>query len=163
MTFYLNHYALEHGSQNFDLFFQYICYYMLNSNIHTLFEEYLKYHIVYEFSSAACNNKYIGKTDRNFGTRVQEHSDLDKKSPVYNHLLKCEHFNYVVNLHSLPPSNNSLEYLERVKITVYDNAKISDNSQNWVELCFSERLHIKWSTLKLNCGIKVTKELVLFS
>ena len=30
-----------------------------------------------------------------------------KKSLVYNHLLECEHFNYVVNLQSLPPSNNS--------------------------------------------------------
>ena len=55
--------------------------------------EYLKSHTVYEFCCQACNIKYIGKTDRNFGTRVQEHSGLDKKSPVYNHLLKCEHFN----------------------------------------------------------------------
>ena len=44
--------------------------------------EYLKSHIVYEFCCPACNIKYIGKTDRNFGTRVQEHSGLDKKSPV---------------------------------------------------------------------------------
>ena len=72
---------------------------------------------VYECCCSACNNKYIGKTDRNFGSRVQEHSGLDKKSPV---LFECEHFNYVVNLHSLPPSNNSLEYLEHVKIAVYD-------------------------------------------
>ena len=62
--------------------------------------EYLKSHIVYEFCCPACNIKYIGKTDRNFGTRVQEHSGLDKKSPVYNHLFECEHFSYMVNLHS---------------------------------------------------------------
>ena len=60
--------------------------------------------------------------------RVQEHSGSDKKSLVYNHLLECEHFNYVVNLHSLPPSNNSVEYLEHVNIAVYDNTKIIDNS-----------------------------------
>ena len=52
---------------------------------------------------------YIGKTDRDFGTRAQERSGSYKKSPVYNHLLECEHFNYVVNLHSLPPSNNLVE------------------------------------------------------
>ena len=57
----------------------------------------------------------------------------------------------------------SVEYLENVKIAVYDNTKIIDSSQNWVELCFSERLHIKWKKPKLNFGIKATKELVLFS
>ena len=63
--------------------------------------EYLKFHIVYEFCCPACNSKYIGKTDRNFGTLVQEHSGSDKTSLVSNHLLEGEHFNYVVNLHSL--------------------------------------------------------------
>ena len=32
--------------------------------------EYLKSHIVYEFCCPVCNSKYIGKTDRNFGTCV---------------------------------------------------------------------------------------------
>ena len=85
--------------------------------------EYLKSHILYEFCCLACNNKYVRKIDRQFGTRIQEHSGLDKKSPVYNHLLGCEHFNCVVNLHSLPPSNNSVEYLEHDKIAVYDNTQ----------------------------------------
>ena len=98
----------------------------------------------------ACNIKYIGKTDRNFGIRFQEHSGLDKKPPVYNHFFECEHFSYVVNLHSLPPSNSSVEYLEHVKTAVYGNTKIIDSSQNWVELCFLESLHIKWKKPKLN-------------
>ena len=86
-----------------------------------------------------------------------------KKSPIYNHLFQRKHFNYVVNLHSLPPSNNSVEYLEHVKIVLYDKIKIIDNSQNWIELYFLENLHTKWKELKLNCCIKATKELVLFS
>ena len=86
-----------------------------------------------------------------------------KKSPVYNHLFQCKHFNYVVNLHRLPPSNNSVEYLEHVKIVLDDKIKIIDNSQNWIELYFLENLHTKWKELKLNCCIKATKELVLFS
>ena len=118
---------------------------------------------MYEFCCPACNSKYIRKTDRNFDAHVQEHSGSDKKSLVYNQLLECEHFNYVVNLHSLPPSSNLVEYLEHVKIAVYDNTKIIDNNQNWIELCFFERLHTKWKKPKLNCGIKATKELVLFS
>ena len=68
--------------------------------------EYRKSHMVYEFCWTARNSKYIGKTDRNFDTCVQEHSGSDKKSAVYNHLLEGEHFNYEVNLHSLPYSSN---------------------------------------------------------
>ena len=74
--------------------------------------EYLKSHLVYEFCCPTYYNKYI---DLNIGTRVQEHSGSDKKSPVYNHLIECEHFKYVVKLHSLPPSSNSLECLEHSK------------------------------------------------
>ena len=32
--------------------------------------EYPKSHIVYEYCCPACNNKYIGKTNRKFGTRL---------------------------------------------------------------------------------------------
>ena len=85
-----------------------------------------------------------------------------KKSPVYNHLFQRKHFNYVVNLHSLPPSNNSVEYLEHVIIFLYHNIKIIDSSQNWIELYFLENLYIKWKELKLNCCLKLPKNLFYF-
>ena len=110
--------------------------------------EHLKSQIRYEFCCPACCTKYSAKTNQNFYTCVEEHSGSDKKSPVYNHLLECEHFDYVVNLLSLPPSNKLVEYLEHVKIAVYDNTKIIDNSQNRTELCFLEKLHIKWKKPK---------------
>ena len=69
----------------------------------------------------------------------------------------------MVNLHSLPPTSNLVEHPEHVKIAVYDDNKITDNSQNWIELCYLESLRIKWKKPKLNYGIKATKELVLFS
>ena len=77
-------------------------------------------------------------------------------------MLECEHFNYVVNLLSLPASDNSVEYLEHVKLAVYKNTKIIENCQNWVELCFLDGLLIKYKKLKLNRCIKRTKELVFF-
>ena len=58
-----------------------------------------------------------------------------EKPAVYNNLLECENFNFVVNLHSLPPSNNSGKCFEHVKFAVYDNIKIIHN-YHWVELCF---------------------------
>ena len=94
--------------------------------------EYLKSQIVYEVCCPVYKSKHIGKTDRNFGARAQ-------KSLVYNHLLEWERFNYVVNLHSLPPSGNLVEYFVLVKIAVCDNRTIIDNSLNWIE-----SLHIKW-------------------
>ena len=118
--------------------------------------EYLKSQIVYEVCCPVYKSKHIGKTDRNFGARAQ-------KSLVYNHLLEWERFNYVVNLHSLPPSGNLVEYSGLVKIVVYYNSTIIDNSPNWIELYFLESLHIKWKKTKVNCGLKATKELVLFS
>ena len=108
--------------------------------------EYLKSHIEYEFSCPACNSKYIGKTDQNFSTCVQEHSGSEKKSPVYNRLLKCEHFNC---------TSGMLRLLFRTTPKLLTTVKIG--------LSFLESFHIKWKKPKLNCGIKATKELVLFS
>ena len=70
-----------------------------------------EYHIVYGFCCPACNNKYTGKADRKIGILVQEHKS---KLPASNHVLECEHVNYVVNIHSLSPSNKSVEYIEHV-------------------------------------------------
>ena len=117
---------------------------------------------MYEFCCPACNSKYIGKTDWNFGTRVQEHGGLDKTSLVYNHLLECGLFNYVVNLHSLPPSYSLVEYLENVKIAVYDNTKIIDNSQNWIELFFSKAFTSNGRNQNWIVALKLPKNLFYF-
>ena len=93
---------------------------------------------MYEFCSPVCNNKYSGKTERNFGTPVQGNSGSDKTSLFYN----------------------LVEYPVLVKIAVYSNIIIIDSSQIWIELYFLESLHIKWKKLKVKCGIKATKELV---
>ena len=55
----------------------------LNANIKLLQckgqnPDYLKSHVVYEFSCPACNAGYIVKTDRNLGTRIKEHCGFDK-------------------------------------------------------------------------------------
>lgn len=90
--------------------------------------EYLKSYIVHTFSCASCDNIYIGKTDQNFSNWVQEHSGSDKNSPVYNCLLEYEHFNYIVNLHCLQPSNASVQYLANFKFVVYVSTKIKEQN-----------------------------------
>lgn len=93
--------------------------------------EFLKSHIVYGFWYSAFNKKYIGKTDRNFCT----HSYFYTHS-CNNHLLKCENFNALVDLHSLPLSNNLVKYLEHLRTACRVDSKIADNCQNW-KICLT--------------------------
>ena len=46
----------------------------------------LKSLVVYQFTCAGCNSRYIGETSRHFATRVKEHLSSDKNSHVYKHL-----------------------------------------------------------------------------
>ena len=39
----------------------------------------LKSLVVYQFTCAGCNSRYIGETSRHFATRVKEHLSSDKK------------------------------------------------------------------------------------
>ena len=129
--------------------------------------DYLKSHVVYEFSCPACNAGYIGKTDRNLGTRIKEHCGLDKNSPVFNHLAECNFYQYTLTLHSFPCDGDvtltNQDILGHIRTTVTDNMRIIGKSENWAELCFLESLNIKWKKPSLNNGIKATKELALFS
>ena len=129
--------------------------------------DYLKSHVVYEFCCPACNASYIGKTDRNLGTRIKEHCGLHKSSPIFNHLAECNFYQYTLTLHSfLCDGDETLTYqniLGHIRTTVTDNMRIIDKTENWAELCFLESLNIKWKKPSLNTGIKPTKELVLFS
>ena len=129
--------------------------------------DYLKSHVVYEFSCPACNAGYIGKTDRNLGTRIKEHCGLDKNSAIFNHLAECNFYWYALTLHSFPcDGDETLTYqniLGHIITTVTDNMRIIGKTENWDELCFLESLNIKWKKPSLSTGIKPTKELVLFS
>ena len=129
--------------------------------------DYLKSHVVYEFSCNACNAGYIGKTGWNLGTWIKEHGGLDKNSRVFNHLAECNFYRYTLTLHSFPCDGDATltdqDILGHVRSTVTDNMRIIGKSENSTELYFLEGLNIKWKKPPLNNGIKATKELVLFS
>ena len=46
----------------------------------------LRSHVVYKFSCAGCNARYIGETRRHLSTRVREHLSRDRNSHIYQHL-----------------------------------------------------------------------------
>ena len=45
----------------------------------------LKSVVVYQFSCAGCNSRYIGKTSRHFSTRIKEHTESDENSHIFKH------------------------------------------------------------------------------
>ena len=46
----------------------------------------LRARVIYQFTCARCNSRYVGQTKRHFTTRVQEHLGKDKNSHVWKHL-----------------------------------------------------------------------------
>ena len=129
--------------------------------------DYLKSHVVYEFSCPACNACYIGKTNRNLGTRIKEHCGLDKNSSVFNHLAECNFYRYTLTFHNFPCDGDATltiqDILGHIRSIVTYNMRIIGKSENWTELCFFESLNIKWKKSSLNNGIKAIKRLVPFS
>ena len=61
---------------------------------------FLKSHLLYEFGGFVCNSSYCGKTDRNLGTQKKGHCGLDKNSPIFNHLVEFNWYQYSLTLYS---------------------------------------------------------------
>ena len=49
---------------------------------------------------------YVGKTDHNLVTSLNEQGSREDQ-PMYQHLSKCEHYNYVVNLMKLGDTDST--------------------------------------------------------
>ena len=55
----------------------------------------LRSYVVYKFVWGSCKADYIGRTKRYLSSRIKEHLETDKKSPVYkllNESKKCKAF-----------------------------------------------------------------------
>ena len=63
-------------------------------------------YIVYKFCYPCCSNSYIGKTERSFCERINEHAFNDKNSVVYNHINDCDGVKYLVDLFKHWPCTN---------------------------------------------------------
>ena len=86
--------------------------------------------VVYQFSCAGCNSRYIGETSRQLATRVKEHTTTDKNSNIYKHL------------HTSPSCKNLLSQ---------SCFKIIDSANSTFSLKIKEALHIN----KLNPDLNV--------
>ena len=124
-----------------------------------------KNNVIYSIKCPACGNSYIGKTDCCFDVRMQEHGTKPEQ-PMYEHMSKCEAFNYITKLHALPDIENNdvvnINWRAHVYETVINNSRVLKTSRDWLELCYLESFMIKKHKPMINIGIRAAKELQLF-
>ena len=123
-----------------------------------------KANLIYRFTCPGCNEKYVGKTDRNIITRLHEHgSRIDQ--PLHIHLTNCDKFGDIITVMQLSNMNNSVVPVNRKEHhlnAVMNNFSIADFCNNWSQLLFLEAYYIKIFQPKINEGLKASSELVLF-
>ena len=120
--------------------------------------------VIYKVTCPGCNEDYVGKTDRNLITRLNEHASHENQ-PMYQHLSKCEHFAHIIDLHRLPDIDASTAEINNKRHfvdAIISNFCVLDTCCNWSQLLFSEALYIKNLAPKINDGVKAPCELVLF-
>ena len=92
-----------------------------------------KANVIYEIICPGCGEKYIGKTDRCFKTRMLEHGKRADQ-PMHQHLFNCNEFHEITNLFSLPclfGNSDGIDYKEHIINTVLNNCKILDSNDNY--------------------------------
>ena len=80
-----------------------------------------------------CKEDYVGKTDRNLVTRLNEHA-FHEDQPMYQHLSKCEHFSHIVDLYRLPDidaSTTDINNKQNFVMAVISNFCVLDTCCNW--------------------------------
>ena len=91
--------------------------------------ENLRAHVIYEFQCPGCKAKYIGKTDRCLGLRLDEHLHAET-SAIGKHLNECEHFHFIVNLYNISVFSDLdqavIQHYYHIHAAVLQNTRIID-------------------------------------
>ena len=118
---------------------------------------------IYKVNCPGCNEDYIGKTDRNLVTRLNNHASREDQS-MYQYLWKCEHFAHIIGLDRLPNigvSTRDISNKQHYVNAVNSNFCVLDTCCNWSQMLFLEALYIKNLAPKANDGLKATHDLSL--
>ena len=123
-----------------------------------------KYNVIYRITCPGCFQEYVGKTDRNLITRIDEHgTKVDQ--PMYQHLSNCSGFNECIMLFALPDTATGTTIISKelhLHNVVINNVKILDKNNKWSQLQFLEAYYIKKLAPEINIDLKASKELQLF-
>ncbi|XP_066914554.1 uncharacterized protein [Clytia hemisphaerica] len=120
--------------------------------------------IIYEIVCPGCGERYVGKTDRCFKTRMIEHGKRVDQ-PMNHHLNNCSSFHDLTDMYNLAQlfgESQGINHKEHILKAVLNNCKILDSNDNWSQLAFLEEFYIKKLRPKINDGLKASKELQLF-
>ena len=121
----------------------------------------MKSYVAYQFYCPGCNNSYIGKTEQNLCTRIEEHDCSDEGSAIYDHIKNCSYYSYIDNLCRF--NNDSFDKALFSISSVQSNTKIIHSVVYWNILLIREALLIKQKMLKLNNILKAFKRIKTFS
>ena len=119
-----------------------------------------KANVVYLFSCPGCSKKYIGKTERNLTTRLDEHARGNSDSAIHQHLTSCSHYGELLDLYKL--FYGDIDIFKHFINTILDNTIILDSHTHWLKLLFLEAYYIKLYNPSLNTGVRASRELQLF-
>ena len=109
----------------------------------------LKSFVVYEFTCAGCNSRYIGETSRHFSTRINEHTLTDRNSHVFKHLnnsTNCKN-HYTPNCFKILDSAKTTYTLKLKEAIHSQNRKPELNTQ--IQHIVSRRRHFRTTTTLL--------------
>ena len=123
-----------------------------------------KTNVIYKVASPDCHEDYVGKTDRNFVTRLNEHTSHEDQ-PMYQHLLKCELYAHIIGLHRLPDIDASTTEINKKQHFVKaGNSNFSglESCCYWSHSLFLEAFYIKNLAPKIKDRLKTTHKFVLF-
>ena len=115
--------------------------------------------IIYQFVCPGCSENYVGKTERNLITRLDEHL-CEKESAINLHLNKCSLYKELLSHFQL--FNIDIDIKAHNRNTILNNTVTLDSMSNWLHLAFLESHYIKILKPSLNTGTRAAKELKLF-
>ena len=104
-----------------------------------------KANIVYRIMCPGCYNKYMGKTDRNIITRMDERGTKPDQ-PMNQHLTNCAEFAEYLKFYALPDTDavNTIVNKEMdLHNAVTESTRIIDHNDNWVHLQYLDAYYIK--------------------
>ena len=87
--------------------------------------------VVYQITCPGCLKRYVGKTDRCFHIRMNEHGRKPDQ-PMHRHLQNCSYFQQL-GLYSLPCDGKivGIDIKEHLINAVLNNCCIIDQNSNW--------------------------------
>ena len=118
-----------------------------------------KANVVYLSTCPGCSKTYIGKTERNLITRLEEHVE-GRESAINLHLNVCSSYHDTLSLFKI--LYDKFNFKMHKHTTIISNTKILDTETNWLKLLFLEAYYIKSYKPELNTGVRAGRDLQLF-